>query len=741
MRHLFKSISYSLVGLSFALLASCGGQEPKVDTAQATKTINTVAPATSSSPASTDPLQTGTGTSTGTSNVSTPLLASLAMLYPDGKMPENMAAEAAKQSAQNPRALKNTGRSADLRLPSSFTRATVQQPQSMRSGDGLYAPIYRYINSDLYGAYFFSTYAILRSIAQFGGPNYVSEEPLFEVAEVGRVGLSPVYRFRNKFNNTKIETIDPEDPALANLYEYESIAWYASKYQYTGWTPLYRFRNKVNDSYLYTASQYEASVIDESYRQVFAYAGIAYYVKEFLPKPTPYFSIHPNVATQNVKTDFVVVGTNVPLDAQLSFPSLTCETPTNRTSTGFGQKCTMNGGTEVLGMVMSGGGAKLLGYRQIELIPATVEPIYTGNLPDTGVTSEQCYGAGSNVLISCTSAAAIALNPKQDGMIGRDVTAPAAADGKLGFSYSDVPNPAGGVYDKTECVKDNLTSLTWEGKTTSGLRSAINTYTNYDSTTEIQALDGNTGLTPTQAQVDATTNTVGYKNYVNNIALCGYTDWRLPEIEEINVLLDIDNVPNANWHLDTTWFPNNLWTFYTANYFWSSTEGAAVQDSTRAWLLDLDRGESEIWPRSNHMSVRLVRGGTTASTNRYSYINSGTEVLDSKTKLIWRRCTEGTAWDGAACIGRASSFTHEQALIHANTQTGWRLPNVKELTSILDLSVTHPSIDSAVSPTWDQRSHVSSTPNTNSPGLFWNAYEVTSRNFRGWSAKLVRNAP
>ncbi|MDD5031248.1 MAG: PKD domain-containing protein, partial [Rhodoferax sp.] len=63
-------------------------------------------------------------------------------------------------------------------------------------------------------------------------------------------------------------------------------------------------------------------------------------------------------------------------------------------------------------------------------------------LTDTGTTASQCYAAGSNVLTSCTSAAASALNASQDGMLGTDVTMPDAADGKLGLSYSTVPNPA-----------------------------------------------------------------------------------------------------------------------------------------------------------------------------------------------------------------------------------------------------------------------------------------------------------
>jgi Protein of unknown function (DUF1566)/Repeat of unknown function (DUF5648) len=739
-----------LVGLSFTLLVACGGQEPKVETAQTTKTANTVTAAISTLPTGTDPMQNGTSTS----NISTPLLASLALLYPNGKMPENMAAEAAKQLAQSSRAFKNTGRDADLRVPSSFNTTGGQQPQSMRSGDGLYTPIYRYINSDLYGAYFFSTYAIQRSTAQLVDPNFLPEGPLFEVAEAYSAGLSPVYRFRNRVNNTVLETIDLAErlnllsnPELANLYDYESIAWYARSQWYSGWVPLYRFHNTVNDSYLFTADQTEKSVISSSYSQVFTYEGIAYFVKALSPStPATYVSIFPKVATQNVKTDFVVEGTNVPLDAQLSFPSLTCETPTNRTSTGFGQKCTMNGGTEVLGMVMAGSGTKLLGYRQIELIPATVEPIYTGNLPDTGVTSEQCYGAGSNVLISCTSAAAIALNSKQDGMVGRDVTAPAAADGKLGFSYSDVPNATGGVYDKTECVKDNITGLTWEGKTTNDLRSIHYAYTNYDSTTKAQKWNFGNPSNPSQTEIESTRNSVGYKNYVNSIALCGFTNWRLPTAAEYDGLISIATRAS---YLDEFWFPNSPPSFTEQ---WTSTDNTNPFDSfamSRAWKV---LGDARIQTdyRDFPSGIRLVRDSRPDEINRYSYINNGTEVVDSKTKLIWKRCAEGRAWSGSSCAGAPLSYAHEQALIHADTQTGWRLPNRKELVSIIDFSSSAASANNEIFQSDRDTPYWSSSPHNYSSDYIWivdlNAQNLAvgsdyriyfyTRNFR-----LVRNAP
>ncbi|TXT38352.1 MAG: hypothetical protein FD135_2960 [Comamonadaceae bacterium] len=235
----------------------------------------------------------------------------------------------------------------------------------------------------------------------------------------------------------------------------------------------------------------------------------------------------------------------------------------------------------------------------------TLNPSPTASLlTDTGITASQCYAAGSNALTSCTSAAALALNDKQDGMLGRDVSTPDNADGKLGFSYSTVPNPAGGSFAVTECVKDNITGLTWEGKTATGPRAGSATFTNYDSTAQAQFSTGitfanMTFVNPSQAQIDASTNAVGYKNAVNASALCGYTDWRLPTADELQSLVDY-SVDTSRPTLDVTWFPN------TPGYvYWSASPYAG--DVVGAWVVNFNYGRVVNYLRYNAYHVRLVR--------------------------------------------------------------------------------------------------------------------------------------
>lgn len=214
-------------------------------------------------------------------------------------------------------------------------------------------------------------------------------------------------------------------------------------------------------------------------------------------------------------------------------------------------------------------------------VQCTDNPTATGLLPDSGITASQCYAAGSDDLVSCTSPEALALNPAQDGMTGRDVASPDATDGKLGFSYTKIAADGASLPASAStwaCVKDNITGLMWEVKTADGgLRDVNNEYTNFDSTTEAQYYDGPAWVPPTQAQIDAATNTVGYVAAVNAAGLCGKKDWRLPTVDELQGLVDYGvDVRTSKPMIDETYFPN------TASYaYWTSSP--VVGDSNYAW--------------------------------------------------------------------------------------------------------------------------------------------------------------
>ena len=333
-----------------------------------------------------------------------------------------------------------------------------------------------------------------------------------------------------------------------------------------------------------------------------------------------------------------------------------------------------------------------------------VSPVTTDKLNDTGVTASQCYQAGGS-LVACNSAGAIALNNVQDGMVGRDADMASNdnTDGRLGFSFASI---AGG------CVLDNVTGLMWEIKTADGgLHDSVNAYTNYDSTNTGQKRgSGFSWLAPTQTDIDASTNSVGFKNSVNLQGLCGYGDWRVPTVDELQSIVDYGGSPNV----DAKWFPN------TQGFFWTSTSVVDLGNIDFARAIDFDigyacSGSVNECVRDTLHHVRLVRAGKSQTAPRYTTSVDGQEVTDNQNKLIWRRCLEGTVFDGFTCSGTWTLFLHEAALQRATGQassTGiaWRLPNIKELSSIVDNNFYHPAVDPTIFPNTPQNTFWSASP-------------------------------
>jgi len=153
-----------------------------------------------------------------------------------------------------------------------------------------------------------------------------------------------------------------------------------------------------------------------------------------------------------------------------------------------------------------------------------------------------------------------------------------------------------GSYPITDCVKDTTTGLIWEGKPTSGFRASSNYYTNFDSTTALQNCSA-TCVAPTQSQIDASTNSIGYKNAVNASALCGYTDWRLPTKTELLGLVVGTTYPT----IDSTWFPN------TQDWYRTSTPSTPFDQVAFAWVVNFVDGTTFTYLRYLNGYLRLVR--------------------------------------------------------------------------------------------------------------------------------------
>lgn len=171
-------------------------------------------------------------------------------------------------------------------------------------------------------------------------------------------------------------------------------------------------------------------------------------------------------------------------------------------------------------------------------------------------------------------------------------------------------------------------------------------------------------------------------NYCNDISLAGNTDWRVPSTKE---LITIFNYGTHEPAIDTTYFLNTKTGHRDGTLYWSST----IQEySSEPWRVDFYSGEVYDYYTSKGY-VRCVRGGQVTAQS-FTTNGDGT-VKDNVTGLIWQQEDDNVSRDWEAAIMYCDG-------LNLGGQSNWRLPNVKELASIMDYSEGSPAIDTTYFP-------------------------------------------
>ena len=152
-------------------------------------------------------------------------------------------------------------------------------------------------------------------------------------------------------------------------------------------------------------------------------------------------------------------------------------------------------------------------------------------------------------------------------------------------------------------MRDNASSLIWQGQTPAGtgLRANDQYKTNFDSTTGNQNSNYGTPIPATQAQIDASSNSIGFKNAVNATNLCGSAAWRLPTKDELLGIVK----PSESPRIDNTWFPNtpSYW-YWTSSPYAAYTHAAwGVYFANNGYADSIYRGDGS----NLNLLVRLVR--------------------------------------------------------------------------------------------------------------------------------------
>lgn len=193
---------------------------------------------------------------------------------------------------------------------------------------------------------------------------------------------------------------------------------------------------------------------------------------------------------------------------------------------------------------------------------------------------------------------------------------------------------------------------------------------------------------------------------LNSAQYGGYSDWRLPTIKELYSLFDCRGTDPSSYSGSDT---SVLTPFIDTNYFhfaWGQTSlGERVIDSQYASsdvfvvnpaetgypkLFGVNfadgriKGYDLIMPdgiTEKTFFVQLVRGGMGYGVN--SFINNGDgTITDRATGLMWSRADNGSGLLWANALAWVQTKNAANYLGHSE----WRLPNVKELHSIVNYS-------------------------------------------------------
>ena len=235
-------------------------------------------------------------------------------------------------------------------------------------------------------------------------------------------------------------------------------------------------------------------------------------------------------------------------------------------------------------------------------------------LNDTGISWDGSYE--SNKDQTCAKS-----NTIQDCHFGRDVTHNDHSNGHAGFDFTKLDadgneltiqnvkwSDFGYESDGTRwsCVRDNVTGLVWEVKTSDGESPSGSNPTvsvnNIHHKDNLYRWGGVTaiGHDHNEREGNYSDDWDFLVNGSNNDKLCGYDDWRSPTTEELQSIVDYSRIRPS---IDRSYFPNTP----VDGTFWASSPDSSR--SEYAWIVYFNFGSTHSYYRNYTRRLRLVRGG------------------------------------------------------------------------------------------------------------------------------------
>lgn len=177
--------------------------------------------------------------------------------------------------------------------------------------------------------------------------------------------------------------------------------------------------------------------------------------------------------------------------------------------------------------------------------------------------------------------------------------------------------------------------------------------------------------------------------YADSLSLAGYTDWRLPTIKELFSIVDFNgNMKTKTPYIDTSYFdfqypqanssgsPGSRYMdaqYASSNYY----VGTTMNKDISVFGFNFADGRIKSYPLKLPKYVRCVRGPVYGVNN---FVDNGDgTITDKATGLMWMKT------DSQKTMNWQQALSYAENLSYAG-HTDWRLPNVKELQSIVDYS-------------------------------------------------------
>jgi hypothetical protein len=244
--------------------------------------------------------------------------------------------------------------------------------------------------------------------------------------------------------------------------------------------------------------------------------------------------------------------------------------------------------------------------------------------------------------------------------------------------------------------------------------------------------DLNTGLIWQQFLFEVKFTYEDAKAAADSFSFGGHSDWRLPSIKELYSLIDFRGATGLNAatsipFIDTAYFAfrygdeANGERFIDAQYI-SSTEyvGTTMNGDFTVFGVNFADGRIKGYgttvPGGSEklFEVRLVRGDTTYGINNFAD-NGNETITDIAAELMWSKSDNGTGLNWEEALDWVYQKNQENYLGHND----WRLPNAKELQSIVDYTRSPQTTNSAaINPLFEVTQITDETGEINYP-FYW----------------------